>query len=246
MVHTHEADKIVSVTERPLLEEGAETFIRYNEAIAILHKVHRLGEESFANLISANDPFGFDVRVENSYRRIKPTFKKEPFDNCVIFYYNGWRKQGVGYIERSFVKKHEDWIDKYKVYIPKAWGIGVVSNDWIKPFLGEPNSCCTETYLLIGPFEERTVAENIISYTQTKFFHFVLSLKKITQNTMKSAYSFVPMQDFSKPWTDEELYRKYGLTEEEIAFIEKMVRPMDTNGAADTNDNEIEEEPSDE
>lgn len=226
-VYTHEGNKIVSQAERPLLEKGAETFIRYNEAIKILHKVRKLKEESFANLISANDPFGFDVRVENSYRRMRPNYKKEPFDNCVEFYYNGWKKEGIGYIDRQSIQKNTNWIDKYKIYVPKAWGVGNMNHDWVKPFLGNQNSCCTETYLVIGPFDNRQIAINIISYTQTKFFHFLLGLVKITQNTMKKAYSFVPMQDFSKPWTDEALYKKYDLSEDEIAFIEKMVRPMD-------------------
>ncbi len=242
-VYTHKADKIISVAERPLLEEGAETFIRHNEAISILHKVRGLNEESFANLVSANDPFGFDVRVENSYRRVKPKYKKEPFNNSVEFYYNGWRKEGLGYIDRRVIKKNIEWIDKYKIFVPKAWGIGDVSKDWIKPFLGKPNSCCTETYLVIGPFDKQETAENVISYTQTKFFHFLLSLVKITQNTMKKAYRSVPMQDFSKPWTDEELYQKYGLTQDEIAFIESMVRTMPA--AEENGTGNHDEEPAD-
>ena len=169
-VYTHNGDRIVSESERPLLEEGADTFIRYNEAIQILHKVRNLKEESFASLVSANDPFGFDVRVENSFRRVKPKYQNKPFLNSVEFYYYGWRKEGIGYIDRNAVRKNEEWIDKYKVYVPKAWGIGNVSQDWIKPFIGKPNSCCAETYLVIGPFDKKQIAENVISYTQTKFF----------------------------------------------------------------------------
>ncbi len=114
-VYTHEGNEVVSCAERPLLEEGAETFIRYNEAIAILHKVRNLGEESFANLVSANDPFGFDVRVENSYRRIKPTYEKQPFPGSVAFYYYGWRKEGIGYINRQSIRKNIEWINCEKV-----------------------------------------------------------------------------------------------------------------------------------
>ncbi|MDO9578240.1 MAG: Eco57I restriction-modification methylase domain-containing protein, partial [Candidatus Cloacimonadales bacterium] len=226
-IYTHQGNEIISESERPLLEKGLDTFVRYNEAISILHKVQNMQEESFANIVNANDPFGFDVRVENSYKRVKPKYKKEPFKDSVVFYYNGWKKEGIGYIARESVQKNVDWIDKYKVYMPKAWGVGNMNKDWLNPFMGSPNSCCTETYLIIGPFEKKHTAENVISYTQTKFFHFMIALIKITQNTMQKAYSFVPLQDFSEPWTDEKLYKKYGLNEEEISFIESKIRPME-------------------
>ena len=78
-----------------------------------------------------------------------------------------------------------------------------------------------------GPYSSKAEAENVISYIKTKFFHFLIGLKKITQHTTNKVYGFVPMQDFSKPWTDEELYAKYGLTDEEINFIESMIKPME-------------------
>lgn len=81
--------------------------------------------------------------------------------------------------------------------------------------------------MAIGPFDDRETAENVVSYMQTKFFHFLIALIKNTQQAMKKVYTFVPMQDFSKPWTDKELYSKYNLTQEEIQFIESMIRPMD-------------------
>ena len=227
-VHTHEGDKIVSETTRDLLEKGADTFIRHNEAISILHKVRSLNEESFASIISANDPFGFDVRVENSYKRVRPKYKKIPFTNGVTFYYSGWQKQGIGYIDKSAVSKNLDWVKDYKVYISKAYGAGESFPHQIvnKPILGKPNSCCTETYLLIGPFSSKKRSENVISYIETRFFRFFVLLIKNTQNAMKKVYSFVPMQNFDESWTDDKLYKKYKLTREEIKFIEKMIRPM--------------------
>ena len=122
--------------------------------------------------------------------------------------------------------KNIDWVNKYKIFIPKAIGIGNMKEDWLKPILGEKNSCCSETYIVIGPFENKKETENVVSYTQTKFFHLLLSLKKITQDTTGKVYSFIPMQDFSESWTDEKLYKKYKLTKEEISFIESMIRPM--------------------
>ena len=102
-----------------------------------------------------------------------------------------------------------------------------MGTDVVKPLLGEPNTVCTETYVVVNPTGKKQIAENIITYINTKFFHFLLGLKKITQHTTSKTYSFVPIQDFSKPWTDEELYKKYGLSQEETDFIESMIKPME-------------------
>ncbi len=99
--------------------------------------------------------------------------------------------------------------------------------DWIKPIVGSPGTICTETYIVFGPYKTKTELQNVFSYTQTKFFHFLLGLKKITQHTTSKVYEFIPTQDFSKSWTDEELYKKYNLTKLEIDFIEKTVKPDD-------------------
>jgi len=224
---THEAGKVISASTRPLLEEGASTFIRYSDAISVLHKVKAATKETFADIVSANDPFGFDVRVENSYLRVKPDFKLKPFPRSTLFYYNGWRDKGIGYIAKDDVRKNEAWINACKVLVPKAWGIGNIGKDWIKPFIAKRGSCCSETYVVIGPFESDSIAANAISYTQTKFFHFMVALVKISQESRRKIYTLVPLQDFSKPWTDKELYKKYKLTKEEIDFIESAVRTVD-------------------
>lgn len=226
-IYTHSENKIISKSKRNLLEKGASTFIRHNEAISILQKVQKLDEESFSKIISSNDPFGFDIREKGSYKRIKPAYKLKKFDGAITFYYNGWTRNGIGYINERNIRKNKEWVKDYKVLITKAWGVGDMSKDWLNPILVEPNSCCTETYLVIGPFASRKKAQNVISYSQTKFFHLLISLVKITQNAMKKVYQFVPLQDFSEPWTDEKLYKKYGLTQEEIDFIESMIRPME-------------------
>lgn len=134
-----------------------------------------------------------------------------------------------GFINQEQVKQNVKAIESYKVFIAKAYGergdfpylvIG-------KPFIGEKFSLCTETYLMIGPCASGAETENIISYMRTKFFRFFVLFKKNTQNAARGVYSFVPLQDFSHPWTDEMLYRKYKLSSDEIAFIESMIRPME-------------------
>lgn len=224
---THTASNTIKESIRPLLEPNMKTFLRYHEQISILHKVRSLHEKTFDEIITANDPFGFDVRVEGSYKRVKPNYTTKKFDTAVDFYYNGWRKEGVGYIARSEIRKNQNLIDAYKIFIPKAWGIGDSRTDFLNSFYVKPNSVCTETYLSVGPFVNEHEATNALTYMQGRFFHFMVSMLKITQNSMKNVYSLVPLQDFNKPWTDEELYAKYGLTQEEIEFIESMIRPME-------------------
>lgn len=226
-VCTHSGNSIISESERFLLEEGASTFIRYNEAIPILRKVKIKKENSFSEIVSANDPFGFDVRVEGTMKRVKPKYKSKSFEGAVKFYYNGWRKEGLGYIDPKYVKKNSEWLDQYKLFVAKAIGTGDSKSDIIKPFVPENPSCTSETYLVIGPFSSQKLMENALTYIDTKFFHFLVSLKKITQEARRGVYEFVPIQDFSEPWTDEKLYKKYGLTDEEIQFIESMIRPME-------------------
>ena len=227
LVCSHENGECTSQSRRPLLEKGMETFIRYNEQISIFKKVTSLAEKPFSDIVSANDPYGFDVREQGSYKRVRAEYKLSAFPGSVKFYYNGWRKDGIGYIDPSYIRKGKDLVHTYRLMVPRVWGAGDPHTDVVKPFLVEPNSCSTETYLTIGPFDSVEVANNVISYMETKFFHFMVFLIKNTQQAMQKVYSFVPMQDFTMKWTDKELYAKYGLTAEEIAFIESMIRPME-------------------
>ena len=125
--------------------------------------------------------------------------------------------------------KGKNLVSSYKVYIAKSYGErGAFPYFFLaKPFLGEKQSCCTQTYLCIGPFKTKQIAQNVITYIRTRFFRFCIMLKRNTQDAMRGVYQFVPMQDFSKPWTDEELYKKYNLSDEEIKFIESMIKPME-------------------
>ena len=136
--------------------------------------------------------------------------------------------KGEKFISREQINRNEHLVDKYKVYIAKAYGERISSNFWVlgKPFLGDKNSCCTQTYLVVGAYDDVATCQNIISYIQTRFFRFLVMLKKQTQDAMRGTYEFVPMQDFSKSWTDNELYLKYGLNRQEIEYIEYMVREM--------------------
>lgn len=223
-VYSHKDDKINGPVLRPLKEKGSDIFIRYNEAINILHKVKEKSKELFVNLVSSRMPFG----LPNTYKG-NP---QQTSDDDIQIYVSGNDKEirgTVAYIPNDKIIKGREMIEWHKVFISKA-GSGSDTFPHLiltKPFYGAPNTICNETYLVIGPFENKFICENVISYISTKFFRFLVLLKKNSQNAAKSVYSFVPMQDFSRPWSDAELYAKYGLTAAETAFIESMIRPME-------------------
>lgn len=213
-VVSHKGSDIVSSMERPLLEKDNNTFIRYNDAIQILRKVKSLGEPTFDEIVSPRKPFAFPTNFKD--------YSHDKKGDKTVFIY---AQKDKGYVSRNQIEKNVEAIDKWKVYIPEAIGAGNMEVDIVKPIVGAPNTVCTETYVMVGPVESEEIANNITEYIGTKFFHFLLGLKKITQHTTSKTYSFVPQQDFGDKWTDEMLYKKYGLTDKEIDFIEKSVWP---------------------
>jgi site-specific DNA-methyltransferase (adenine-specific) len=218
-VITHRGNSTGKPMQRYLLEKNCDSFIRYNEAIGILHKVMYFHEKSMKTLVSSRQPFGLSTTFHGHKL-------KRPFD--ILIYDNN----GISYTDRNVVSKNIDVIDKWKVFISRA---GSGSDTFPHPilgipFIGAPQTISSETYIFIGPFASETICKNVIKYISTRFFRFFAMLKKVTQSTTRTVYTLVPQQDFSKPWTDKELYSKYGLSEEEINFIESMIKPMNLEG----------------
>ena len=146
----------------------------------------------------------------------------------VTIYQNG----GTGFVARQDVEAGTELIDKWKIYVGRA-APGTGNRDTYPhrilstPFIGEPGSICSETYLCIGPLDSKSEAESVLSYLTCRLTRLLILLHKPSQDTTRKVYTFVPTQDLTKQWTDADLYAKYGLTVSEIAFIEKIVRPMD-------------------
>jgi site-specific DNA-methyltransferase (adenine-specific) len=209
-----DSDGNISKSTRFLLEKDTDVFIRYNDAVKIFQKVRSQKEKCFNKIISARKPFG----LETSFKSFQA---KKDEKNRILLYAN--KKQG--YIAEGLIRKNNSWLNEYKLFVPYAIGSGDSKSDIVKPILGEPGSACTETYLVFGPFSSKKRAENVMSYINTKFFHFLLTLKKNTQHATSTAYEFVPIQDFDETWNDSKLFNKYGLNEDEIDFINSMINP---------------------
>lgn len=208
----------VSVMSRPLLEDGADTFIRFNQAVSIMRKVAIKKGKNFSDIVSARKPFGFSNPPKSQVSKFTGSVKVYSYQKTL-------------YSPKHIITQNHDKLDAYKVFIAKAYGErgDFPYNVLAKPFIGEPGSCCSETYLLVNNFDSEEQARNVISYISTKFFRFLVLMRKNTQNAPRDVYSYVPIQDFDEKWTDEKLNKKYGLEKQEIEFIDSMVKPMELN-----------------
>ena len=131
----------------------------------------------------------------------------------------------IGYISPKIITSNNSAVGLYKLFFTTSYSTGAINPPEV--IIGEPNSICSETFLQIGPFQTQTEQMNCKSYIDTNLFKVLLYFGKGTMHVNKSVFGLIPLQDFSHPWTDEMLYQKYALTDEEIAFIESMIRPME-------------------
>lgn len=223
-ITTHEGEGRTSISHRNLRFRDMDIFVRYSKAIEIVIKVVPEGTDTISNYVSAAKAFGYRTFFIND-----PNFRESPTGLTSPVKCYG-RAGKVGYVEKDEVPSHTDWICRWKVYVPESNNIGTELNDDNQnAFIGEPETICTETFLVIGADLELNEAGaiNLSNYLKTRFARFLLSLAKISQHGTAKTYRFVPLQDFSKSWTDAELYTKYNLTSDEIAFIEAMIKPME-------------------
>lgn len=205
--------------KRPLNEFS--TLVRYNKAVSIIHKIQNENEEKIENIISSLMPYGLSTSYRGSKVLKTGDLKLHSSD-------------GISYINRNEISKGYDTVDSYKILVSKtsAEHAGEPGKDGkfrVIPtsmkVLG-PSEVCTHSYFVIGNWNNRKTAENALSYLKTKFVRFLMLLSISGFGLSKLVFSFVPNQNFDKSWTDEELYIKYNLSEDEITFIESLIKPF--------------------
>lgn len=216
--------------------DAYDVLVRRNEAISILDKVraYRVNgrpELTLDQRVSSNKPFGLRTFFHGD--------KSPDKLNDPIKLYGSSR---VSWVERATIQTNAEWINEWKVLMTRVQGTSaaVETKFLSNPIISGPGEACTETYVVAGHFDNRETASRYAGYLRTRFVRFLVSLRKATQDAPKGVYGFVPDVPLGRDWNDQKLYKRYGLTENEIAFIESIVKPMD-----DAED-EAEEDASDE
>jgi len=196
-------------------------FVRDERALSILRKVLAHKEKSVLDLVSGDTPFGIATNFDE--------WTEKGGAGKIALHLISKTKRTIGYMKRAGIRKNEDAIDTWKVFVPKAYGAGENFPHQIlgKEIVASPPSVCTQSYLAVMPFASERAAKSFASYYRTRLFRFLVCQRKITQDALRSTYTWVPQQTWTKTWTDELLYEKYGITKKEAAFIESMIRPMD-------------------
>jgi site-specific DNA-methyltransferase (adenine-specific) len=204
-----------TISERNLDE--FEIFIRNVNALSIIHKVISKKEKTMDEQVSSSKPFGLR------------TFVRPQKEGDLIL---RWQN-GEGPYSSEEIITGKDMINQWKV-ITSYVGFdhaGQPGKDGKRKVFSRidilpPKTICTETYLVVGSYKTKKEAQNLIGYMKTYLFRFLVSQYMFSHHITKDSYRFVPVLDMAEPWTDEKLYKKYSLTQDEIAFIESMIRPM--------------------
>ena len=203
-----------------------DVFVRDARAVSILHKVQKKKEPSINTMLARDKEFGWTSNFDG--------FHDKERKGDVPLNYIRKMKRGIGYINRKEVTKSVHLIDTWKVLVPQAFngGDGLPHQILGKPLIAPLPSVCTQSFLFFYVDSEKA-ARSIQSYYTTRFFRFLVSVRKITQHATHSTYTWVPVQKWTKTWTDEDLYEKYGITRKEQAYIESQVRVMNLDGGSD-------------
>lgn len=228
--NSHKKDNLVEIINMPLgetnisikrkpLEFGLNFLIRSNFIYNIIKKINGLNEIKMSSIVWAQKPFGFRTNFSD--------FK----DSGEIKLYTKKTSSGFAYVDRTDIIKNSSFIDEWQVVTSRSTSVPEEDNGQVlrivQTFICEPKSVVTESYVVVGSFKTQKEALNCLSYLKTKFFRILCQVVIVSPDVSAKTFDLVPIQDFSHPWTDKDLYVKYNLTDEEINYIEKTIKPME-------------------
>jgi site-specific DNA-methyltransferase (adenine-specific) len=192
--------------------------VRRNEAVPIVEKVRAKREPTLDTRVSSRKPFGLPTNFKEKSSTMGLSKPVRLFAN-----------QRIGWIDRKDITTNSEWIDEWKVLMTRVQGTSaaVETKFLSKPIIAEPGTACTETYLVAGHFATELEAMRYAKYLRTRFVRFLVSLRRPTQDATRGVYGFVPDLPLNEEWTDAKLYKRYGLTKDEIDFIESQVAEHD-------------------
>ena len=197
--------------------DGSDVFIRFNKAVSILEKVRAFNEPTLGSQVSSQKPFGLRTNFED--------FKEAAFKGAVKLYY---RNKQYGWVDANQLKTGQAWVGQWKVLTPCAYGERGSFPHYMTgdPFVCGPDAACTETYLVAGAYDTEAEARNFEGYLRTRFLRFLVGLRKSTQHLNKDRFAFAPRLSMAESWTDAKLYARYGFNNDEIVYIESVIKEM--------------------
>ena len=203
-----------------------DVFVRDWRAVTILHKVLGFKEPSINEILARDKEFGWTSNFDGFHSRAR--------EGDVPLHYIRKMKRGIGYISRDAITKSAHLVDKWKVLVPQAFngGDGLPHQILGRPQIASSPSVCTQSFLFFS-VDSEDEARSLQSYYLTRFFRFLVSVRKITQHATHSTYSWVPKQTWDRIWTDEELYKKYKISDQERAYIASQVRALSLDDGFD-------------
>lgn len=229
----------INISKRRLSETGTDIFIRENRLISIKEKIDVTVNNSFESLVSSMKPFGIRGDVfKNTKKYGLPDMSDAVIENgLTIWGLDEKLKRVKKYAPIDYPLPKKDYIGGYKLFVSRNQGTGVLGEEFSLPIFAKPKECCTETFIVIGLFDNEIESHNCWKYIKTKLFRALVGIRKQDQGASKAVYHYVPLQDFTDKsdidWSksvaeiDQQLYAKYNLDDTEIAFIESMIKPME-------------------
>ncbi len=226
-IFTHYDAFTVLKSKRYLAETDEDTFfIRDAKLVGIMNKVRNKTVSTFDNMVSSRKPYGITADFFKNPKKygLPPISDEKIEDGYKILGLGEKMKRTYKYISKDYPLPKTDGLNEYKIFIPESYGAGLIGEKITSPVIAKPGELCTETFLQIRPVESEIIAENIIKYLNTKFFRALVGTLKNTQHGTSKVYSLVPILDFTKAWSDEDLYKKFNLSKEEQEYLENLIK----------------------